>query len=166
MLINRKRSIRYGAVVVAVLVLGAIAAIAVASSSGSNGHTKVVGTARNKTLHKTVLVNRSGRTLYALSVERHGRFICTNMACLSFWTPLTVPKGVKPGGVSGLGTVKRPDGKVQVAYRGAPLYTFYLDRKRGDVKGNGFKDVGIWHAVAVSKSRKAAVVSTPRSYGY
>jgi len=165
-LINRKRSIRYGAVVVAVLVLGAIAAIAVASSSGSNGHTKVVGTARNKTLHKTVLVNRSGRTLYALSVERHGRFICTNMACLSFWTPLTVPKGVKPGGVSGLGTVKRPDGKVQVAYRGAPLYTFYLDRKRGDVKGNGFKDVGIWHAVAVSKSRKAAVVSTPRSYGY
>jgi predicted lipoprotein with Yx(FWY)xxD motif len=142
-LINRKRSIRYGAVVVAVLVLGAIAAIAVASSSGSNGHTKVVGTARNKTLHKTVLVNRSGRTLYALSVERHGRFICTNMACLSFWTPLTVPKGVKPGGVSGLGTVKRPD-----------------------VKGNGFKDVGIWHAVAVSKSRKAAVVSTPRSYGY
>ncbi len=165
--IKRKTTIRYGAVVVAVLVLGAVAAIAVASSSGSNGQTKVVGTARNKALHETVLVNRRGRTLYALSVERHGRFICTNMACLSFWTPLTVPKGVKPGGVSGLGTVKRPDGKMQVAYRGAPLYTFYLDRKRGDAKGNGFKDVGTWHAVAVSKSRKStAVVSTPRSYGY
>ena len=166
-LIKRKTTIRYGAVVVAVLVLGAVAAIAVASSSGSNGHMKVVGTARNTALHETILVNRSGRSLYALSVERHGRFICTNMACLSFWTPLTVAKGVKPAGASGLGTVKRPDGKIQVAYRGAPLYTFYLDRKRGDVKGNGFKDVGTWHAVAVSKSRKsAAVTPAPRSYGY
>jgi predicted lipoprotein with Yx(FWY)xxD motif len=155
-------------VVVAVLVLGAVAAaIALASSSGSSSGMKVVATAKNKTLGKTILVNRRGRSLYALSVERHGRFICTNMACLSFWTPLTVPKGVKPAGASGLGTVKRPDGKMQVAYRGAPLYTFYLDRKRGDVKGNGFKDVGTWHAVAVSKSQKsAAVVSTPRSYGY
>ena len=150
------------------LALGAIAAaIALASSSSSSSRKTVVGTARSKTLHETILVNSRGRSLYALSVERHGRFICTNMACLSFWKPLTVPKGVKPAGASGLGTVKRPDGKIQVAYRGAPLYTFYLDRKRGDVKGNGFKDVGTWHAVAVSKSHKsAAVTPAPRSYGY
>ena len=150
------------------LVLGAIAAaIALASSSSSSSRKTVAGTARNKTLHETILVNNRGRSLYALSVERHGRFICTNMACLSFWTPLTVAKGVKPAGVSGLGTVKRPDGKIQVAYRGAPLYTFYLDRKRGDVKGNGFKDVGTWHAVAASKkSKSAANAPAPRSYGY
>ncbi len=154
--------------VVAVLALGAVAAaIALASSSGSNSGTKVVATAHNTTLRETILVNRRGRSLYALSVERHGRFICTNMSCLSFWTPLTVRKGVKPAGVSGLGTVKRPDGRIQVAYRGAPLYTFYLDRKRGDVKGNGFKDVGTWHAVAVSKSHKSAPAAPmPRSSGY
>ena len=154
--------------VVAVLALGAVAAaIALASSSGSNSGMKVVATAKNTTLRETILVNRRGRSLYALSVERHGRFICTNMSCLSFWTPLTVRKGVKPAGVSGLGTVKRPDGRIQVAYRGAPLYTFYLDRKRGDVKGNGFKDVGTWHAVAVSKSHKSAPAAPmPRSYGY
>jgi Secreted repeat of unknown function len=34
-----------------------------------------------------------------------------------------------------------------VTYRGGPLYTFYLDRKRGDVGGEGFQDVGVWHAV-------------------
>jgi predicted lipoprotein with Yx(FWY)xxD motif len=167
--IKRKSSIRYGAAIVAVLALGAIAAaIAVAASSGSNSsHMKVVATAHNKTLRETILVNRRGRSLYALSVERHGKFICTNMACLSAWTPLTVKKGVKPTGVSGLGTVKRPDGKIQVAYRGAPLYTFNLDRKRGDVKGNGFKDVGTWHAVAVSTSHKSPPAApTPRSYGY
>jgi predicted lipoprotein with Yx(FWY)xxD motif len=46
--------------------------------------------------------------------------------------------------------VRRPDGKLQVTYRGAPLYTFYLDRKRGDIGGNGFKDVGVWHPVSVA----------------
>jgi predicted lipoprotein with Yx(FWY)xxD motif len=165
--ITRNTTIRYGTVVVVVLVLGAIAAaFALASSSGSSKHTKVAGTTRNTALHETILVDRRGRSLYALSVERHGRFVCTTMACLSFWTPLTVSKGVKPAGVSGLGTVRRPDGKIQVAYHGAPLYTFYLDRRRGDVKGNGFKDVGTWHAVAVSKSRNAAAVTPARSYGY
>jgi predicted lipoprotein with Yx(FWY)xxD motif len=109
---------------------------------------KVVSTARNAQLHKTILVTRSGRTLYSLSVERHGKFICTK-GCLSFWTPLTIKKGAKPAGVPGLGTIKRPDHRIQVTYRGAPLYTFYLDRKRGDIMGNGFRDVGTWHAVAL-----------------
>jgi len=155
-------------VVAALLALGAIAAaMALAGSSGSSSRMKVVATARNNSLHETILVNRRGRSLYALSAERHGRFICTNMTCLSFWTPLTVKKGVRPSGVSGLGTVKRPDGRIQVAYHGAPLYTFNQDRKRGDVNGNGFKDVGTWHAAAVSKSKAAAPAAPmPRSYGY
>jgi hypothetical protein len=67
-------------------------------------------------------------------------------ACLSFWTPLVVTLGTKPTGVVGLKTVRRPDGRTQVAYRGAPLYIFYLDRTRGDVGGGGFEDVGVWHA--------------------
>jgi predicted lipoprotein with Yx(FWY)xxD motif len=111
---------------------------------------KVVSTARNAKLHKTILVTKTGRTLYSLSVERHGKFICTG-ACLSFWKPLVVKQGQKPAGVSGLGTVKRPDKRIQVAYRGAPLYTFVEDTKRGDIKGNGVRDVGVWHPVAVTR---------------
>jgi predicted lipoprotein with Yx(FWY)xxD motif len=111
---------------------------------------RLVSTAQNKALGKTILVTSRGLSLYSLSAERHGRFICTDATCLSFWTPLTVGKGSKPTGISGLGTVRRPDGKLQVSYRGAPLYTFYLDRKRGDIGGNGFKDVGVWHPVAAS----------------
>lgn len=110
---------------------------------------KVVSTAHNAKLHKTILVTRAGLTLYSLSVERHGKFICTG-GCLSFWKPLTVKKGQKPAGIGGLGTVRRPDKRIQVSYRGAPLYTFYLDRKRGDIMGNGFRDVGVWHPVAVA----------------
>jgi len=111
---------------------------------------KVVSTARNAQLHKTILVTKAGLTLYSLSVERHGKFICTG-GCLSFWKPLTVKKGQKPAGIGGLGTVRRPDKRIQVSYRGAPLYTFYLDRKRGDIMGNGFRDVGVWHPVAVAR---------------
>jgi hypothetical protein len=31
------------------------------------------------------------------------------------------------------------------------MKTFYLDRKRGDIMGNGFRDVGVWHPVAVTR---------------
>ena len=46
--------------------------------------------------------------------------------------------------------MKRPDGRRQVAFRGGPLYTFAEDHKRGDVKGEGFKDVGVWHAATTA----------------
>jgi predicted lipoprotein with Yx(FWY)xxD motif len=149
---QKTATMRGVALLAAALLAGLIAALYAAGAHGSAtaGPAHLVSTARNSSLGKTILVNSRGLSLYSLSAERHGRFICTTSACLSFWTPLTVPKGTKPGGVAGLGTVRRPDGRIQVAYRGAPLYTFYLDRKRGDVGGDGFKDVGVWHPVTAS----------------
>jgi predicted lipoprotein with Yx(FWY)xxD motif len=132
----------------ATLGIAVLAVVGVAAAGAAT--VKIVSTARNAKLHKTILVTRSGRTLYSLSVERRGKFICTG-GCLGFWTPLTVKKGQKPAGVPGLATVKRPDGRIQVAYRGAPVYTFYLDHRRGDVMGNGIRDVGVWHPVAIRK---------------
>jgi predicted lipoprotein with Yx(FWY)xxD motif len=133
-------------ILLAALVGAALAASA--AGAGLSARVRLVTTAKNAGLGKTVLVDRKGLTLYSLSVERHGRFICSNASCLSLWRPLVVAKGTTPSGVSGLGTVARPDKRIQVTYRGAPLYTFYLDRKRGDHKGEGFKDVGTWHAAS------------------
>jgi predicted lipoprotein with Yx(FWY)xxD motif len=99
----------------------------------------------------TVLANLKGRTLYSLSVEKHGKFICT-AGCLSVWHPLVVPQGVKPTGPVKLGTVKRPDGRIQVSYRGRPLYSFAEDVKKGETNGEGFKDVGTWHAAMQAAS--------------
>jgi predicted lipoprotein with Yx(FWY)xxD motif len=128
------------------IVAGAVAVASGAVAEAASGPI-TVKTARNATLHRTVLVNRSGLTLYALSAERRGRFVCTDSDCLSFWTPLTVHRGAKPRGTVGsLATIRRPDGKTQVTYKGKPLYTFYEDG-RGDARGEGFKDVGTWHAV-------------------
>jgi predicted lipoprotein with Yx(FWY)xxD motif len=157
---QRAAKIRSGVLLAAALLIGLVAAI-YATRSSSAGTAKLVSTAHNKTLGRTILVTSRGRSLYSLSVERHGRFICKTSSCLSLWTPLTVLKGTRPTGVAGLGTVKRPGGKIQVAYRGAPLYTFSQDMKRGDVKGNGFKDVGVWRVVVVSKGNSAPAATPP-----
>src|SRR5262245_19879176 len=157
-----------------VLAAGLTAALlATRSSNASGARTRQVAKVmRNPTLGKRILVTRSGMTLYSLSAERHGRFICTTSACLSLWKPLTVPAGVKPTGTSGLSTVRRPDGKRQVAFKGAPLYRFVQDMRPGDVKGNGFRDVGVWRPVAASGSAAQAPAPTPapapssNSYGY
>jgi predicted lipoprotein with Yx(FWY)xxD motif len=158
---------RRGALLLALVGVIGIGAATWATIAGgaSSGPRPLVSTARNATLGKTVLVDRKGLTLYSLSVERRGRFVCKDGACLSVWKPLTVRKGAKPTGVRGLATVKRPDGRVQVTFRGRPLYTFYLDRRRGDVKGEGFKDVGTWHAAATSAS-KSKPAPAPSGGGY
>ncbi len=159
---------RIGLLAAALAVAAAAAIIAaVLATNGSAKTSAVVKTMHNASLGKTILVNRSGLTLYSLSAERHGRFICTSSACVALWKPLVVGKGVKPTGVSGLTVVKRPDGRRQVAFRGAPLYRFVQDTKPGDVKGNGFKDVGVWRPVTTSGTATAPASSnTMPSYGY
>jgi predicted lipoprotein with Yx(FWY)xxD motif len=135
------------------LVLALLASLVLAAAAaGATSREHVVNTAKNAKLGKTILVTLGGRTLYSLSAERNGKFICVDKTCLSFWKPLVVGRGVTPTGVNGLATVKRPDGRRQVSFRGGPLYTFTGDHKRGDAKGEGFKDVGVWHAASTAKT--------------
>jgi predicted lipoprotein with Yx(FWY)xxD motif len=142
-------------IVVAALLIGIFTAV----SMGGNHDKRVVKTA--KVGGKTILVNRNGMTLYHLSVERRGHFICTSKACLTEWHPLVVKRGVTPTGAKSLSVVRRPDGRRQVAYKGGPLYTFDEDRKAGDMNGDGFKDVGTWHVIAIAGKSH----STPTSSG-
>jgi predicted lipoprotein with Yx(FWY)xxD motif len=132
------------------------------TSSGSGPST--VHMASNPRLGTAVLTNARGLTLYHLSAEVNGRFICAG-SCLQLWHPLKVKSGTQPtGSVGSLGTIKRPDGGEQVTFRGEPLYLFVQDQSRGDVKGQGFKDVGTWSAATASvNSATVAPVSTPSS---
>lgn len=132
--------------------LAATAAVFLLSASiAGAAATLRVSTAQNATLHKRILVTTSGRTLYSLSAETHGRFICIH-SCLSTWPPLILKHGARPVGVRGLGSIRRPDGRRQVTYKGKPLYRFAGDAKKGDVGGEGFRDVGTWHAALAPKS--------------
>jgi predicted lipoprotein with Yx(FWY)xxD motif len=105
----------------------------------------------------TILVDSQGMTLYHLSGEQNGKFICTSTACLGVWHPLIAPSSGAPSGeVGSLGTVKRPEGTVQVTYKGTPLYTFTQDKQAGETNGQGIKDVGTWSAVTTSSSSTPA----------
>ena len=125
--------------------IAALAAVGLFNSLAAAHTTKsVVKEGHSPSIGKVLTAN-NGLTLYSLSAEKHGTFICTG-SCLKTWFPLVVAKGVKPTGPVALGTIKRPDGKRQVTFKGKPLYTFEGDSKRGDANGEGIKDVGTWHA--------------------
>jgi predicted lipoprotein with Yx(FWY)xxD motif len=59
----------------------------------------------------TVLVDRSGKTLYSPQQEAHGTIMCTG-GCLNFWFPVPATADAAlhaPAGATGvLGTVHRP----------------------------------------------------------
>lgn len=139
------------AVALAALLAVALAAlVAAAGASATQATKRVAKQAPNAGLGQTILTTTKNRTLYSLSAETNGRFICTG-SCLSIWRPLLVPAGVKPKGPVRLGTIERPEGKTQVTYKGRPLYSFSGDSKAGDVNGEGIEDVGTWHAASIAK---------------
>jgi predicted lipoprotein with Yx(FWY)xxD motif len=150
----------------AALLATAIVALLVPTAAGASQAGKTVAKqAPNATLGKTVLTTTKGRTLYSLSAETGGRFICTG-ACLSTWHPLLIAAGVKPTGPVKLGTIKRPEGKTQVTFKGRPLYSFGGDSRTGDANGEGIKDVGTWHAAATSKAMPQPQPQPEPTYPY
>ena len=167
---------RVGKLRASLLVAIAIAAgltvtlLLVTRSSNASGGSALVKTAHNATLGRSILVTRNGLTLYSLSAERHGRFICTTGACLSIWKPLVVARGVTPTGVKGLErrqAAGRASGRSPSAARRSTASC--EDTKPGQVKGNGFKDVGVWRPVATGSTTAAPTAPTPapsNSYGY
>ncbi len=129
-----------------------------ATQSSSSSSAVAVKTASSSL--GTILVDSQGMTLYHLSGEQGGKFICTSTACLGVWHPLIAPSSGAPSGEGvSLGTVKRPEGTVQVTYKGTPLYTFAQDRQAGETNGQGIKDVGTWSVITTSSS------SAPSSTG-
>jgi predicted lipoprotein with Yx(FWY)xxD motif len=133
-----------------VLALAGTAVVA-ASATAAPASITVVHSLQTSSLG-IILVGAGGRTLYHDSAEAKNVVKCTG-ACSTHWPPLLIAPGAKPAAGPGvtpswLGTVQRPDGKLQVTYRGMPLYLFAGDKKAGDVKGQGGS--GIWHAIKPS----------------
>jgi predicted lipoprotein with Yx(FWY)xxD motif len=130
-----------------------------APASTQASSSALVKTAANASLGARILVNAQGMTLYRLSGEGAGHFICTSAACVGVWHPLVAASASGLTGVASLGRVSRPDGTLQVTYKGMPLYTFAQDSKEGDTKGQGFKDVGTWNAISTGSSSSSAPAS-------
>ena len=91
-----------------------------------------------------VVVDSRGKTLYLFEADKRGKSACYG-ACAKAWPPVLVigkPKAGPGARAALLGVVKRKDGKEQVTYRGHPLYRFFKDTKRGQVKGQGLDFYG------------------------
>jgi predicted lipoprotein with Yx(FWY)xxD motif len=127
-----------------------------------------VNSTENRTLGN-ILVSASGRTLYHISAEPKNVVRCTG-ACAADWPPLLIAAGTKPVAGPGvraslLGTVKRPDGTLQITYGGLPLYRYSGDKRAGSIKGAGVGGIGwlggAWHAVAPSGAVVTKVNASP-----
>ena len=81
---------------------------------------------------------------------------CSSCAgqCATYWPPLITtgkPKAAGKAKASLLGTTKRSDGKLQVTYKGHPVYYFIQDTKAGQTNGEGLTDFGAeWDALSPS----------------
>jgi predicted lipoprotein with Yx(FWY)xxD motif len=138
------------------------ASSATSTTTASSGNTVKTGTVSS--VGGTVLVDSQGMTLYRLTGEGAGKFICTSTACLAAWHPLTVTAGSKPSGsVGSLGVVKRSNGMTQVTYKGEPLYTFAHDSAPGQATGEGLKDVGTWLVIKTGGSSSASAPASSTS---
>jgi predicted lipoprotein with Yx(FWY)xxD motif len=145
--------------ITAALLCAAVAAFAASSlAATSTGATVKVGS----TGLGRVLVTTQGKTLYLWAGD-HGRTSNCYGDCAEYWPPLlTTGKPTAVGGANAklLGTTKRSDGRLQVTYKGHPLYTFVQDAKRGQTKGEGLTGFGgRWDPVSAS----GAAVRTPPS---
>jgi len=135
-----------------------------ATTSASSPAAKATGQAASATvsLHAIsgipglALVSSTGRTLYLFEADKNGTSTCTG-ACAAAWPPDTATGTPQAGsGVNQalLGTVKRPDGTMQVTYNGHPLYYFSVDTSAGTAKGQGSKAFGAgWYVVNASGNK-------------
>ena len=150
--------------------LGAVCLAVAACSSGASNSTATTGGSGStpstpgssaaaavvrsgSTAHGTVLTNDAGMTLYRYTPDGTATPTCTG-GCATLWPPVTVPSGTAhvAGGTgisaASLGTVRRPDGTLQVTYKGMPLYRYTGDSKAGDANGQGIG--GIWFVIPAS----------------
>jgi predicted lipoprotein with Yx(FWY)xxD motif len=155
-----------------VRLLGATAAVLLASACGTSTVTPAAGTSATKTATPggvlgvattslgPILVDSQGLTVYLLTSDTPGHSSCSAQ-CLAYWPLVPAPAGAtvpKVQGISAaLSVTKATSGASMLTAGGWPLYTFVKDKAPGDVTGEGVKTFGgTWHAVSPSGSAVSA----------
>lgn len=138
---------------VAALVLGACSG-GITSASFSVTPTTVAGVtlASEQSPAGRILATPGGRTLYDFTPDTPASSACVSGLCARLWPPLlttgrpTVGKGLEQ---SLVGTIRRPDGSLQVTYAGHPLYSWIGDSRPGMVTGQALLNQGgYWYVLS------------------
>lgn len=105
----------------------------------------------------TILFDTRRQAIYIFENDARNKSNCYG-ECARAWPPVYTKGAPRArGGVrqSLLGTTKRRDGRLQVTYRGRPLY-FYANEGPGEVKcHNVFLNGGLWWVLGADGRRKA-----------
>lgn len=90
-------------------------------------------------------------TAYMFASDTGPHSACTGQ-CATVWPPVLGRPRAGGGAVSAdLGTTTRRDGRLQVTYRGHPLYGFVKDRDAEDLYGQGLTSFGApWYVLSPS----------------
>jgi predicted lipoprotein with Yx(FWY)xxD motif len=145
------------AVGLALSMLGAVA------SATTSRKTALVVESEQSTKFGTILVTTSRLTLYRYSADKTNKSECAGK-CATEWPPLLMPVGATTptgtSGISGLGTTKEVNGKLQVTFEGHPLYRYIGDKKSGATNGESIDHA--WTVISVNvATRSTATVSSP-----
>ncbi|HEX4082439.1 MAG TPA: hypothetical protein VHX40_05685 [Acidimicrobiales bacterium] len=154
---------RWAPAIVAGVVLAAGVSLLVTPLVASAASRSVTVAERHVGSLGTVLVDRSGQTLYIYTTDRPERVTCTGR-CAAVWPPFLLRKGVtKVAGPHGavLGTIHRPGGRLQVTSHRLPLYRYVGDRRPGQINGEGVE--GTWFVATPSGRHPASSPATPPS---
>jgi predicted lipoprotein with Yx(FWY)xxD motif len=105
-----------------------------------------------RTSYGPALTDQRGFALYRFTHDRSKTSTCYG-PCAAAWPPYVVskpPSAVGPGARVGLlSSVRRRDGRIQVTYKGRPLYRYIGDHRPGEVLCQAVAEFGgSWYVVA------------------
>lgn len=134
----QRKTIAFLLAVLAVVVMGAVAAFA--ESPVKLMHKDGIG---------AYLADAKGMTLYYFIKDEPGKSVCTG-ECLQKWPlvkaeSVTAAEGLDP---KDFGVLSREGGN-QATFRGYPLYYFFKDNQTGDTAGQGVNNV--WFVIDPAK---------------
>jgi len=152
---------------VAILGVAGLAGALVLPGSAGAAVTKTTVTTKHNKTWGTILTLGSGVTVYRLTADSKNKSVCTG-TCATVWPPVVLAPGQKTPvgkGISGLGSIKRSNGTLQVTYKGVPLYRFIGDHEAGQVTGNLKDTWGQWWVVNPAHPTATPRASTSSSGG-
>ena len=126
------------------LVVAIVVLVAATFAAGASAGSRATLTVRSSS-YGSILFDGKGRALYAFTRDRRGGASRCYGACAKAWpvyfsgSRLVAGKGVKR---SLIGTVRRRDGRRQIAYNGRPLYYYVGDKSAGQVTCQNVDEFG------------------------
>jgi predicted lipoprotein with Yx(FWY)xxD motif len=121
-----------------------------ATSSTPTAASAALVTSKHNKLGTILAAGPKRLTVYLFAADTASKSACTS-ACATVWPPVTTngqSRAVGGAMAADLGTITRPDGTMQVTYKGHPLYFYAKDGDAGDAYGEGLKSFGAdWYVL-------------------